>query len=166
MATLSVLRFDNPEGAEQALQVLRRLEGQHLIQLLDAAVVSWPHGRKAPKTKQAFDTRISGALGGGFWGFLFGLIFFVPLLGMAVGAAAGALTGSLTDYGISDNFIRQTRDKVTPGTSALFLMSKTMAADRVVGELRNLNPELVTTNLSTEQEDRLRELFADAQVPV
>jgi uncharacterized membrane protein len=58
-----------------------------------------------------------------FWGLLFGLIFFVPFLGLAIGAAIGALAGKMSDYGIDDNFIKQTREKVTEGTSALFLMT-------------------------------------------
>ena len=47
----------------------------------------------------------------------------MPLLGLAIGAATGALMGSLTDAGISDKFIQSVREKVTPGTSALFLLS-------------------------------------------
>jgi uncharacterized membrane protein len=97
-------------------------------------------------------------------GFLFGLIFFVPLLGLAIGAATGAISGALTDVGIDDNFIKQIRDKVKPGTSALFLMTANAVVDRVVAELKSLNPELITSNLSDEQESRLRELFAEGQI--
>lgn len=165
MTTLSVLKFGDAEGAERALQILGRLQQQHLIQIVDAAVVNWPQGSKGPKTRQAVSTTASGALSGSFWGFLFGLLFFMPLLGMALGAAAGALGGALTDYGINDDFIRQTRDKVTPGTSALFLLTASAVADRVIPELKGLHPELVTTNLSAEQEARIRELFAEEEKP-
>ena len=37
----------------------------------------------------------------------------------------------MTDVGISDDFIKSVRDEVTPGTSALFLMSQNAVADRV-----------------------------------
>ena len=74
---------------------------------------------------------MAGALGGGFWGLLFGLIFFVPLLGAAIGAATGALAGSLTDVGIDDEFINKVRDQVTPGTSALFVMTSHAVVDRI-----------------------------------
>ncbi len=163
MATLSVMKFNKPEAAEQALNTLRRLQQQHLIQIVDAAVVEWPLDRTAPRTRQAIDTASAGALGGAFWGLLLGLIFFVPLLGFALGAAAGALGGALTDIGVNDNFIRQTREKVTKGTSALFLLSTGAVTDRVIPELKGFSPELITTNLSTEQEGRLRELFAEKQ---
>ena len=64
---------------------------------------------------------------------LFGLIFFVPFLGMAIGAAMGALTGSMMDVGIDDDFIKASREKITPGTSALFLLSNDARA--ITGEI-------------------------------
>ena len=159
MPTLSVIKFDNPGGADQALSILQKLQKQQVIEVLDAAVVSWPTDRKAPKTKQAFSTAGYGALAGSFWGFLFGLLFFIPLMGLALGAAVGAISGALSDYGIDDDFIKASRDKVVPGTSALFLMSGNTVVDRVIPELKSLNPELITTNLSEEQETKLREMF-------
>jgi uncharacterized membrane protein len=163
MATLTVMKFNKPEAAEQALNTLRGLQQQHLIEILDAAVVEWPQDRKAPRTRQAIDTASAGAVGGAFWGLLFGMLFFMPLLGFAIGAAAGAFGGALTDIGIDDNFIMQTRAKVTKGTSALFLLSTGAVRDRVVPALQNLSPELIATNLSTDQEARLRELFSEGQ---
>ena len=105
----------------------------------DAATVSWEEGKKKPKTRQLHSLTGIGAMGGMFWGMLFGLIFFVPLLGAAIGAASGALAGSLSDVGIDDDFIKSARDKVTPGTSALFLMSRDGAVnDKVKEALRNV----------------------------
>jgi len=163
MATLSVLKFDQSTRAEEALNLLRRLQQQQLIRLQDAAVLEWPSDRNSPRTRQAVDPAGVGALTGGFWGFLFGLLFFMPLLGFALGAVGGALGGALLDVGIDDDFIRQTREKVTRGTSALFLLSDGEVADRVIPELRQLHPEVITTNLPSEKEARLRELFAEAQ---
>ena len=159
MATLTVLKFDDPDGAKQALGILERLQTQELIKMVDSAIVKWPTTAKAPITRQTVSTAGIGAASGAFWGFLFGLLFFMPLLGMAIGAGAGALGGALADYGINDDFIKQTRDKVTPGTSALFLMTESVTIDKVVPELQSLNPELITSNLSAEQEAKLREMF-------
>ena len=111
-------------------------------------MVSWEAGRKKPKTEQMHDIKKGGALGGGFWGLLFGLIFFIPILGLAIGAATGALLGSLADVGISDSFIKTVRDKVTPGTSALFLLSSDAVFDRVRNEFKGTEAELISTNLS------------------
>jgi uncharacterized membrane protein len=159
MASLTVWKFGTPFGADAALEKLKGLQQQNLIMVQDAAVVSWEEGKSKPKTRELHDTRLGGALGGGFWGLLFGLIFFVPFLGLAIGAAAGALAGSLADAGISDSFIKSVRDQVTPGTSALFLLSSDAVFDRVKTEFADTEAELISTNMSAEQESRLREAF-------
>jgi uncharacterized membrane protein len=74
-----------------------------LIEIQDAAIVTWPEGKKKPKTEQALPLTQLGALDGAFWGMLFGWIFLMPFLGMAVGALAGALSGHFQDYGIDDD---------------------------------------------------------------
>ena len=161
MATLSVLKFNDPYGADLVMVALQGLQEQQMINLEDAAVVSWPQGNKKPTTHQLHSTSGAGALGGAFWGFLFGLIFFVPFLGAAIGAGIGALTGSMADVGISDDFIKQVREKVTEGTSALFaLTSDATAPDKVIDELKHYDFEIISTNLPEEQEAQLREAFA------
>jgi uncharacterized membrane protein len=160
MATLTVWKFDTSEGAEQASRTLQNLERQELIKIHDAATVTWEVGAKKPKTQQMRNLAGVGALGGAFWGMLFGLIFFVPLLGAAIGAATGALSGSLADVGIDDGFINRVREQVTPGTSALFVMSSDAVVDKVKDAFSGQNPELVFTNLDAKQENALREVFA------
>ncbi len=161
MATLTAWKFSTAGGADAALNTLQQLQSQELIQLLDGAVVTWPAGDKKPKTRQLHSTSGAGALGGAFWGLLFGLIFFIPLLGLAIGAGMGALMGSMADVGIDDNFIKQARDKITPGTSALFAYTANAVQDRVLDAIKQLpdQPELIQSNLSREQEDKLREVF-------
>jgi len=160
MASLTVWKFNTVYGADTALEKLQALQAQELIVLQDAAVVSWEEGKKKPKTRELHDTKMGGALGGGFWGLLFGLIFFVPILGLAIGAASGALFGSLADVGISDSFIKDVRDQVTPGTSALFLLTSNAVVDRVKEQFPGNEAELIRTNMSKEQEEQLREVFA------
>jgi uncharacterized membrane protein len=161
MQTVTVWKFDTPHGADDALAKLDKLHHELLIELHDAAVVSWEPGHKKPKTRQLHSATGAGALGGSFWGLLLGLIFFVPILGLAIGAAGGAIYGSLKEAGISDAFIGDVRDRVTPGTSALFALTSDEVFDSVAAEFRDANAELVRTNLSDEQEARLREAFAE-----
>ena len=164
MASLTVWKFDDPGGAEDALAKLEDLQRENLIQIVDAAEVQWEDGKKKPKTRQLHNLTGAGALGGAFWGMLFGLIFFVPLLGAAIGAAAGALGGALTDVGIDDKFIDDVRREVTPGTSALFVMTQGAVEDRVAEAFKGTKMTLIRSNLSSEQEERLREAFADTDV--
>ena len=163
MATLTVLKFDTPEGADQMEALLLDLQKQQLITVHDAAIVSWPAGKTQPQTRQLHNLAGPGALMGSFWGLLFGLLFFVPLLGMAIGAGMGALMGSMADVGIDDAFIKAARSKVTEGTSALFLLTSGAVGDRVTEAIKARGPkfELLSTNLSQEQEDKLREVFAE-----
>jgi uncharacterized membrane protein len=161
MATLVALKFDRPDGADQVLGTLQQLQAQQLIQIEDAAVVSWEAGKKKPKTHQLASTTGAGALGGAFWGMLFGLLFFIPFLGLAIGAGMGALMGHFADYGIDDNFIKAVQQKVTPGTSALFLMVGQVTQDRVLEALKGQNIEVLQTNMTAEQEEKLRAAFAE-----
>jgi len=161
MGTLTVWKFDSAGGAENALELLEQLQKEELIRVDDAAYVYWPEGAKKPRTAQLHNMTGAGALGGGFWGLLFGLIFFVPLLGLAVGAAMGALSGSMAKVGIDDDFIGQVRRTVTPGTSALFVMTSKAVADKVIERFGGSGASLISTNLSTEQEQQLREAFAE-----
>jgi uncharacterized membrane protein len=162
MATLTVWKFDSADGAEQAAKTLQGLAREEVVVVHDAATVSWEEGKKKPKTHQLDNLTGEGALGGAFWGLLFGLIFFVPLLGAAIGAATGALSGSLADVGIDDAFINRSRDEITPGTSALFVMTSDAVVDRIKDAFAGHEPsELLFTNLDAEQEAALREVFAD-----
>jgi len=159
MATLSVLKFPTADGAQQMESTLLNLQKQHLIEVQDAAIVTWPQGKKSPKTQQLHSLAGQGALMGAFWGMLFGLLFFIPFFGLAVGAAMGALSGKFADYGIDDNFIKQTREKVTEGTSALFLLTTGAVVDKLVDALKGQTFEIISTNLPKEQEDELRAAF-------
>ena len=160
MTTLTVFKFETVDGAGAMLDKVKYLQKQQLIKLQDAAVVTWPEDKKSPKTKQLVNLAGVGALDGAFWGMLFGLIFFVPFFGLAVGAAFGALGGAFSDYGIDDEFIKKTRDKVTPGTSALFLMTSDAVVDKVTEELKDLDFELIASNMTAEQEAELMAAFA------
>jgi|SRR5665647_342130 uncharacterized membrane protein len=163
MTTLTVLKFETPEGATKALHLVQDLSKKQLITLHDAAIVTWPEGKKKPKTEQLHSLAGAGALSGAFWGMLFGLLFFVPIFGLVVGAALGSLTGSMADVGIDDDFIRSVRSKVTEGTSALFLMTSGAVRDKVAEAMKDLKFELIASNLSKEEEDKLRAVFAEEE---
>lgn len=163
MATLTAWLFDTPDGAAKAENLLLDLQKQQILVVQDAATVSWPEGQKKPKTQELTSAGWVGASMGGLWGLLFGLIFFVPLLGIAIGAGIGALMGHFADYGIDKNFIDSVKEKVVPGTSALFLMSSNANTDKVAEEVKKsgLQAELIQSNLSDEQAEELSRTFSD-----
>ena len=162
MATLSAWLFDTPDGAAKTESLLLELQNQKILVVQDAATVSWPEGAKKPKTKELTSTGWAGAGMGGMWGLLFGLIFFVPLLGVAIGAGIGAVMGHFSDYGINKDFIDSVKDKVVPGTSALFLMSSNANTEKVAEEMKaaGFKAELIQSNLSDDQAEELRKTFS------
>ena len=92
-STLVVLKFDTPEGADQALELAINLHKDHLLEIQDVATVTWPKGKKKPKTRHG-EGACGGAWYSAFWGMLLGWIFFVPFLGAAWGAAGNGGSSS------------------------------------------------------------------------
>jgi uncharacterized membrane protein len=161
VATLTVLEFPTADGADTMIATLQGLRKQQLITIHDAAIVTWPRGAKKPKTRQLHNLAGAGALTGAFWGMLFGLLFFIPLFGLAIGAGMGALMGAMSDVGIDDKFMAEVRSKVTEGTSALFLMTSGAVQDKVAEALKGQPFELIASNLTKEQEEKLMAAFAE-----
>ena len=114
--------------------------------------------------KQAVNLTAVGATTGGtrgaIWGTLVGLLFMNPLAGMVIGAvtgaSAGALSGSLVDYGIRDDFIKKLGETIPEGSSALFVLFKSITEDKVLPEIEPCKPRVLKTSLSNEQEAKLR----------
>ena len=46
MATITAFKFDTPDGAQQMLDLIQSLAKDQLITLDDAAIVTWPVGKK------------------------------------------------------------------------------------------------------------------------
>jgi uncharacterized membrane protein len=115
------------------------------------------------KLRQLHNLTAAGALTGGFWGALMGLIFLNPLFGFAIGAAAGAVSGALRDVGIDDKFMKELGQTLKPGTAALCVLVHQMTPDKVVEELQKFGGTLIKTNLSHENEAKLREALASVQ---
>ncbi|MEE4143214.1 MAG: DUF1269 domain-containing protein [Halieaceae bacterium] len=162
--TIVAFTFDTPGGSGQMLALARQLVTEASIRIEDAAEVVWLQGEERPRTRQVNDDTCGGVLGAAFWGMLFGLIFIVPCLGMAFGAALGALAGKFSTYGIDRRFAKSVSEKVTEGTSALFLMASSSVVDRVAEAARQKGWafEIISTNLSTEQETQLQQDFGAA----
>ena len=160
MADLIAVSYPEEGTAEQVLDTLNRLGREYLIDLADACYVTRGQDGKV-KLHQAVSLTAAGATTGALWGGLVGLLFLMPLAGLLVGGATGAVMGKLTDVGIDDEFIDAVKQQVTPGTSALFLLSSDAVLDKVHDAFSGLNAQLIQTNLSDDQEAKLREAFAE-----
>jgi uncharacterized membrane protein len=155
MSTLAVIGYDDIFKAEEVRLSLIKMQRDYLIDLEDAVVtVKDPSGKV--KLHQAVNLTATGAARGGFWGALIGLIFLNPLLGMAVGAGAGAVAGALSDLGINDDFMKELAATMKPGSSALFVLVRSMTPDKVLEELRGTGGTVLKTSLSHEDEAKLQ----------
>jgi uncharacterized membrane protein len=169
MSNLVVFDFDGIHTADEVLNKLRSLQKEYLIDLEDACVVERDQGGKV-HIKQAVNLTTLGAttgmLRGALFGTLVGLIFLNPLAGMAVGvitgAGVGALSGSLADFGIRDDFIKELSKTIPSGSSALFVLFRSITEDRVLPEIEPYKPRVLKTSLSNEQETKLRATLSKA----
>ena len=163
MSNLVVLGFDGIHTADEVLNKLRSLQKEYLIDLEDACVAEREKGGKV-HIKQAVNLTAMGAATGGtrgaLWGALVGLLFMNPLAGMAIGAmagaGAGAMSGSLADYGIPDGFIKKLGETIPEGSSALFVLFKSVTEDKVLPEIEPYKPRVLKTSLSNEAEAKLK----------
>jgi uncharacterized membrane protein len=162
MATLVVIDYENEVKAEEVRIALLKMQKEYLIDLADAVVVVRDAQGKV-KLRQLYNLTAAGAVSGGFWGALIGLLFLNPLFGFAIGAAAGAISGALSDVGIDDGFMKDLGETLKPGTAALCVLIRHMTPDKVVEELRGFGGVLIKTNLSHENDAKLRAALAAAQ---
>ena len=164
MSDLIAVGFKGEHTADQVLNRLQALQKEYLIDLEDSCIVVRDEAGKI-HLKQSLNLTSAGAATGGIrgamWGTLIGLLFLNPLIGMvtgaALGAGSGALAGALSDFGIDDNFIRSVGSTIEPGSSALFVLVRSVTADRVLPELQSFEGKVLRTSLSNEQEARLQQ---------
>lgn len=151
MATLSVLRFSTTDGATIAIDALLALNDAGRFQPRDVAMVSWKPGERVPDLKRAGALRPQAPMGPGFWSLLCSHLFCLPAAAAAAGLAAGGAYCSLADLGIRDDFLQTIRERLTPGMSALFVLSDDANVDRLIRLLDSLPFTVASTNLSTRQ---------------
>jgi uncharacterized membrane protein len=162
MATLVVIGYESEMKAEEVRLALLKMQKDYLIDLADAVVaVREPNGKV--KLRQMYNLTAAGAASGGFWGTLVGMLFLNPLFGFAIGAGAGAISGALSDVGIDDKVMKKLAETLKPGTAALCVLIRSMTADKVLEDIQKFGGTVIKSNLSHEDESKLRAALASAQ---
>jgi uncharacterized membrane protein len=159
MTTFTVWKFEAADGAEKAESTLQSAASEGLVTIVDHAVLSWPEGAEKPELKHGHDSGKRGAGWGALWGVLGGALFAVPVVGLAVGAGIGALAKSTDGTGITKEDMERIRTEVTPGTSALFLVTENADMDRLGERFRGRDSKLISTNLTDAEREVLLETF-------
>lgn len=153
MSSVVAISFDSEGDARSALASLRSLEKEGQISFEDTAVVVHGADGKLEVKNEASSATEGGAIVGAVIG---GLVFFMfPVAGIALGAAAGAGIGAAFGTGVDGKFVKEVKDSLPPGKSALFLQIKDANADATIPALRRYHGELLQTNLDEETEQAL-----------
>ena len=160
MSNLIVVGFENEADAFALRAALVKMQGEYLIEMEDAVVVTRDPAGKV-QLHQAVNLTATGALGGAFWGTLIGMLFLNPLVGAAIGATSGALSGKLTDIGINDGFMKDLGATLAARTSALFVLVRKSTPDKVLAGLQPFagKGKVLQTSLDESKDAELRKFF-------
>ena len=133
MAT-TAWRFGGTEGADDAVLELKQLDDQGLINVQDITVLRWPQYAAAPLAHEHVTDE---------------------------GSKVAGLTRKLRHPTIEGSMIDSVKGDMSPGTSALVLLSSDAAIDKVVDAFQGMSMQLVRSDMSVQQQDRLRAAFGD-----
>lgn len=165
MPSLTVWHFPTPLGVDAGELALRRLVEEDAITVHDAATAIWMPGADHPDVRRV-KHRSAGAAGrGAFWGALVGTLVLAPVAGAAVGAGAGAVLERLRRGGVDDATLERLQTLVTPGTSALFVLSSDARPESVRRALVGTEATLVHAEMDEETEAELRRLLGTGDGP-
>jgi uncharacterized membrane protein len=131
-------RFSGTEGADAAVLRLKQLDSQDLIEVQDVTVIRWPQYSSVPQAQEHVTEE---------------------------GSRASSFAKKLTKAGIDTSMLDAVKSDMTPGTSALVLLSADAAIDSVARAFEGHAMELMRSDLSVQQEDQLRAAFAGSPPP-
>lgn len=129
-------RFAGTEGADGAVLKLKELDAQDLIDVQDVTVVRWPEYAGEP-TVQEHVTEERGVV--------------------------SALKRKVRHETIDGSMIDTVKTDLVPGTSAVVLLSARTVIDDVAKALQGSGMELIRSDLSVPDQDRLRAMIRQAQ---
>jgi len=133
--TTTAWRFGGTEGADDAVLRLKELDARDLIDVQDITVLRWPHYAAGPLAHEHVTDESS---------------------------KVSALVHKLRHPVIDNSMIEAVKGDMTPGTSALVLLSAEARIDQVVTAFQGTAMELMRSDLSVPEQDRLRTAFSAA----
>jgi uncharacterized membrane protein len=126
-------RFPNTEGADTAVLKLKQLDAADMINVVDVAVLRWPEYATTPTTQEHVTEE---------------------------GGRMAAMMRKVQHASVDGAMIDTVKRDLMPGTSAVVLLSSDAKIDAVVHAFQDQPMELVRTDMSVPDQDRLR-LAAD-----
>jgi len=146
-----VISFEDGLRAQEFLLAVARLQQRDEIQLHDAVVVARDQDGTSHVRETTDVTPSQAGVGAGVWGLLLGTLFGGPIGGLIVGAASaggGALYAKLVDTGVKDATIKELREAVPPGRTAVALLVSHVSVADLQRELTRFpNAQLVESDM-------------------
>jgi uncharacterized membrane protein len=130
--TTTAWRFRGTEEADEAVLRLKQLNSQDLIDVQDVTVIRWPQYSPVPTASEHVTDG---------------------------GRKGASMVRRLKVGRIDPAMIESVKGDLMPGTSALVLMSTDAAVDTVAHAFEGQPMELIRSDLSVAQQDRLRAAF-------
>ena len=122
-------RFAGTEGADNAVIQLKKLAGQDLINVVDVAVLRWPEYAPEPTMREHVTQE---------------------------GGKVSTMVRKLQRATIDGSMLSTVKGDLRPGTSAMVLLSSDANIDAVVHAFEGQPMELIRTDMSVPDQDRLR----------
>lgn len=122
-------RFAGTEGADNAVTRLKQLAAQDMINLVDVTVLRWPEHAVEPMTTEHANSE---------------------------GGKVASMLRKLQRASVDSSMIDTVRGDLRPGNSAVVVLSSDANFDAVVQAFEGEQMELVRTDLSVPDQDRLR----------
>lgn len=132
-------RFRSTEGADDAVFKLKQLDSSDLIDVQDVTVLRWPLHAQGPTAQEHVTDE---------------------------GSKVSSLVSRLRGTGrIGTMMIESVKGDMLPGTSAVVVLSTAAVVDTVVRAFQGQPMELVRSDLSVPEQDRLRASFSNPGPP-
>jgi uncharacterized membrane protein len=138
MSALTAWRFAGTEGADDAVLRLKQLDAQELIDLEDVAVIRWPQYAGQPAAQEHVTDE---------------------------GGKVSAIAKKLRKAVIDSSMVESVKGDLTPGTSALVLLTSGAVVDTIAQAFQGQPMELIRSDLSVQQQDQVRAAFGDPGGP-
>lgn len=131
--TLTVWHYQTAMGAAAGEVRLKDLQQQGAVRVVDAIAVTWVPGADEPHLGHLLRHGAASVARGSMLGALVGTLLLAPVPGAAPEAGVAALAHRLRDTGIGQDFLEEVRSWITPGTSALLVISSEADLEAVRG---------------------------------
>jgi len=152
-AHLWAVGYDHVGRAEQVREEIVKLGwNSQYLNLTDIAVIVRHADGSFTFDREPFPST-ENILGITAVGFLSGLVLGAPLSGAAIGALLGSAASAITTHsvGIGDEFVREVEQRMTPGTSALFVLDEEGDMEAILHKIRGLGGTVLKSNVDMER---------------